>query len=164
MPAAAEPAPQDRRGYSVGQGTLIAGVGLVALALIAFILVKGRPAATPARPAGALGVARTVTITRRPATVTYVVTGTPGAAVSYGPAGSDFSGQAPLRVTKRFGRSSYYGITAQLQAGGSVQCEILLGNQVIAKSVATGGYNVVFCQARKNPLTGRWHGATGGQG
>lgn len=146
------------------QGILIAGIGLVTVLLIAFILVSGPSAPAPSAPAGAMGITKTVTITRRPATVTYLVSGTPGAPVSYGPAGSDFSGQTPLRVTKRFGTSSYYGITAQLQAGGAVRCEILLGNQVISKSAATGGYNVVFCQARKNPRTGRWHGATGGQG
>ena len=82
--------------------------------------------------------------------------------MSYGPAGSDFSGQTPLRVTKRFGKSSYYGITAQLQAGGSVECEILFGTEVISKSVATGAYNVVSCQVTKNPRTSRWQGTIGG--
>jgi hypothetical protein len=150
-------------GRSVRQGLLVVGVGPVTVLLIVFIFVRGQSSAAPS-PAGGMGVAKTVTIARRPATVTYLVSGTPGAAVSYGPAGSDFGGQTPLRVTKPFGKSSYYGITAQLQAGGSVECEILFGNQVISRSVATGGYNVVFCQARKNPRTGRWHGATAGQG
>lgn len=153
-------------------GILIGAVGLVAVLLIAFILVKGHASpAAPSPPASAAGIAKTVTIARRPATVTYLVSGTPGAAVSYGPVGSDFSGQAPLRVTKPFGKSSYYGITAQLQVGGSVECEILFGTEVISKSVATGAYNVVSCQARKNPRTSqagktprtsRWRGTFGG--
>jgi hypothetical protein len=144
----------------VRQGILIVGIGLVAVLLIAFILVKGQSA--PAAPASAAGTAKTVAIARRPATVTYLVSGTPGAAVSYGPVGSDFGGQTPLRVTKPFGKSSYYGITAQLQVGGSVECEILFGTEVISKSVATGAYNVVSCQARKNPRTRRWLGTFGG--
>ncbi len=147
------------------QSILIAGVGLVAVLLIAFILGRGRSSAAPSPPASAMGITktvRTVRIVRRPATVTYFVSGTSGAAVSYGPAGSDFSGQTPLRVTKRFGKSSYYGITAQLQAGGSVECEILFGTEVISKSVATGAYNVVSCQVTKNPRTSRWQGTIGG--
>jgi hypothetical protein len=157
------PAPEDRKGHSVRQGILIGGVGLVALLLIAFILVRGQSSpAAPSPPASAAGIPKTVTIARRPTTVTYFVSGTPGAAVSYGPSGSDFGGQTPLRVTKRFGKGSYYGITAQVQVGGSVECEILFGNEVISRSVATGSYNVVSCQARKNRRTGRWQGTTGG--
>jgi hypothetical protein len=147
----------------VRQGILIGTVGLVALLLIAFILVRWQSApAAPSSSASAAGTAKTVTIARKPATVTYLVSGTPGAAVSYGPVGSDFSGQTPLRVTKPFGKSSYYGITAQLQVGGSVQCEILFGTQVISRSVAAGAYNVVSCQARKDPRTSRWRGTIGG--
>lgn len=146
----------------VRQSILIAGVGLVAVLLIAFILVRGRSSATPSPSGSAMGITKTVRIARRPATVTYLVSGTPGAPVSYGPAGSDFSGQTPLRVTKRFGKGSYYGITAQLQAGGSVECEILFGTKVISKSVATGAYNVVSCQATKNPRTSRWQATIGG--
>jgi hypothetical protein len=158
----AELTQQNGQGQSVRQSILIAGVGLVAVLLIAFILVRGQSSAAPSRPASAMGITRTVRIAQRPATVTYFVSGTSGAAVSYGPAGSDFSGQTPLRVTKRFGKSSYYGITAQLQAGGSVECEILFGTEVISKSVATGAYNVVSCQATKNPGTSRWQGTIGG--
>ena len=158
----AELAQQDCQGQSVRQGILIAGVGLVAVLLVALILVRGQSAAAPSPPANAMGSTKTVRIARMPATVTYLVSGTPGAAVSYGLAGRDFSGQTPLRVTKRFGKSSYYGITAQLQAGGSVECEILFGTEVISKSVATGAYNVVSCQATKNSRTRRWQGTIGG--
>lgn len=158
----AELAQQDCKVQSVRQSILIAGVGLVAVLLIAFILVRGRSSAAPSPSGSAMGITKTVRIARRPPTVTYFVGGTPGAAVSYGPAGSDFSAQTPLRVTKRFGKSSYYGITAQLQTGGSVECEILFGTEVISKSVATGAYNVVSCQATKNPRTSRWHATIGG--
>jgi hypothetical protein len=146
----------------VRQSILITGIGLVAVLLIAFILGRGRSSAAPSPSGSAKGSTKTVRIARRPVTVTYFVSGTPGAAVSYGPAGNDFSAQAPLQVTKHFGKSSYYGITAQLQAGGSVECEILFGTEVISKSVATGAYNVVSCQATKNPGTSRWQGTIGG--
>jgi hypothetical protein len=172
LPGAAELAQQDRKGHNVLQRILIVGVGLAAVLLTAFILVKGQSSpAAPSPPASAARTAKTVTFTRKPATVTYLVSGTPGATVSYGPVGSDFGGQTPLRVTKPFGKSSYFGITAQLQAGGSVECEILFGTEVISKSVATGAYNVVSCQARKiprtsqarkNPRTDRWLGTFGG--
>ncbi len=82
--------------------------------------------------------------------------------MSYGPVGSNFNGQAPVRITKRVGNAVYYGITAQLHAGGSVECEILLGGTVVSRSVATGSYNVVSCQARRNPGTDAWQAVPAG--
>ena len=145
--------------------------GVAALLLTALIVLgpRGGPAA-PAGSPGGLGVAggtagpgtAPAVIVRRPATVTYVVSATAAATVSYGPVGSDFNGQAPVRITRPVGSAVYYGITAQLHAGGSVQCEILLGSTVVSRSVATGSYNVVSCQARRNPGTGAWQGVPAG--
>ena len=144
----------------------VAGLtGVAALLLVALISLNpgGGPAASAGSAGGLGGTVGQGTgpavIVRRPATVTYVVSATAAATVSYGPTGSDFNGQAPVRVTKRVGSAVYYGITALLHAGGSVECEILLGGTVVSRSVATGSYNVVSCQARRNPGTDAWQGA-----
>jgi hypothetical protein len=55
-------------------------------------------------------------------TITYIVTGTPGAQVTYGPAGTNLTGSVPMDVTKRLGDPSYYAMNAQLQGGGRGQC------------------------------------------
>ncbi|MFI9100107.1 hypothetical protein ACIGXA_06255 [Streptomyces fildesensis] len=78
-------------------------------------------------------------------TVTYVVEGST-AEVTYGPAGSSFSGKVPLKVTKPLGTPMYYSITAQLQGGGHVKCSILVNGKVISKAEASGSYNIAMCQ------------------
>jgi hypothetical protein len=92
-----------------------------------------------------------------PQTVTYVVTGTPGASVTYGPKGSSFSGYVPMRLTRHLGYSSYYSIHVQLQGYGSVTCEILVQGHVISKATASGGDNTATCEISRNPSTGQIH-------
>ena len=94
--------------------------------------------------------------------LTYRVTGSPGARVTYGPAGTYLTGRAPLQVTARLGNPLYYFITAQLPRKGSVECEILIGAKVMAKSVATGRHNLASCQISRDPLSRKWQAAVGG--
>jgi hypothetical protein len=82
--------------------------------------------------------------------------------VTYGPAGTYLTGRAPLQVTARLGNPLYYFITAQLPRRGSVECEILIGTKVMAKSVAAGRHNLASCQISRNPLSRKWQGAGGG--
>jgi hypothetical protein len=94
--------------------------------------------------------------------LTYRVTGPPGARVTYGPAGTYLTGRAPLQVTARLGNPLYYFITAQLPRSGSVECEILIGAKVMAKSVATGRHNLASCQISRDPLSRKWQDGAGG--
>ena len=93
--------------------------------------------------------------------LTYRVTGTPGARVTYGPAGTYLTGRTPLEVTARLGDPLYYFITAQLAGRGSVQCEILIGTRVMDKSAATGRHNLASCEISRDPLTGKWQDPDG---
>jgi hypothetical protein len=94
--------------------------------------------------------------------LTYLVTGTPGARVTYGPAGTYLAGRAPLQVTARLGNPLYYFITAELPGRGSVECEILIGAKVMAKSAAAGRHSLASCQISRDPLNGKWQDAGGG--
>ncbi len=93
-------------------------------------------------------------------TVTYVVTGST-ADVTYGGAGSDASGTVPLHVRKPLGTPLYVAITAQLQGGGSVSCEIEVDGKVISQSTASGGYNIAQCEISQDPLSGNWTDTNG---
>ena len=117
----------------------------------------GATAATAARPK-----ARTLPKSRPAAALTYRVTGTPDAAVTYGPAGSTVTGEGPIHVTTTLGSALYYSITAQLQGSGSVTCEILIGSTLMSRSVATGGHSLASCGISQNPLSGKWQDADGG--
>lgn len=114
-----------------------------------------------AAPAAARPKSRAVRSGPRPI-LTYRVTGTPGARVTYGPAGTYLTGRAPLQVTARLGSPLYYFITAQLPRRGLVECEILIGAKVMAKSVATGRHNLASCQISRDPLSRKWQDAAGG--
>jgi hypothetical protein len=99
---------------------------------------------------------------RAAATLTYRVTGTAGATVTYGPVGRTVTSQGPLHVTTTLGSALYYSITAQLQGSGSATCEILIGSTLISQSVATGRHSVASCGISQNPLSGKWQDAGGG--
>ena len=94
--------------------------------------------------------------------LTYLVTGTPGARVTYGPAGTYLTGRAPLQVVTRLGNPLYYFISAELPGKGSVECEILIGTTVMNKSVATGRHSLASCQISRDPLSGKWQDTAGG--
>lgn len=93
--------------------------------------------------------------------LSYRVTGTPGAQVTYGPGGTYLTGRVPLDVTARLGNPLYYFITVQLAGRGSVQCEILIGTKVMDMSTATGRRNLASCEISRDPLTGKWQDPDG---
>jgi hypothetical protein len=89
-------------------------------------------------------------------TITYIVRGTPGAQVTYGPAGSDYNGTVPMRVTARLGDPEYYAINAQLQGGGYVKCSIEVDGIPLSTASASGGYNIADCEIGQDPITNLW--------
>ena len=89
-------------------------------------------------------------------TITYVVTGTSGADVTYGPSGSNSSGSVPMSVTQPLGNPSYYAINAQLQGYGEVSCELEVDGVAISSASASGGYNIAGCEIGQDPTTGSW--------
>lgn len=89
-------------------------------------------------------------------TITYIVRGTPGAQVTYGPAGSDFNGTVPMRVTAHLGNPEYYAINAQLQGDGHVKCSIEIDGIALSTASASGGYNIADCEIGQDPITNLW--------
>jgi hypothetical protein len=94
-------------------------------------------------------------------TVTYVVTGTSGAQVTYGPAGSNLTGSVPMHITSRLGTPAYYAINAQLQGSGQLSCKILVDRVVISSGTAGGGYQIADCEISQDPFTGQWQDDNG---
>ncbi len=155
---------QVRNGMLIGLGCLI-----VIVAIGTGLTGEKFPASSSRSHAGAGQSAAAVPAVARPRSgaagsgprpiLTYRVTGTPGARVTYGPAGTYLTGRAPLQITARRGNPLYYFITAELPGSGSVECEILIGTKVMAKSVATGRHNLASCQISRDPLSGKWQDA-----
>lgn len=147
-----------KRRHPVRTVLLIIGGIFLAFIVIAVAAGGGKQAAPSAAKstATAAPVAAKSTAAAKP-TVTYVVTGTAGGAdVTYGPAGSSLSGHVPMRVTKRLGHADYYSIQAQLQGGGKVTVEIIVGGKVISKGTATGGYNIASAEIVQGLFSGKW--------
>jgi hypothetical protein len=86
--------------------------------------------------------------------VTYVVTGS-GANVTYGPAGSDYTGTAPMSVSRPLGQPQFYSINAQLTGGGKVTCKLQVDGVTIATGSASGISNVATCQMEQG-FNGSW--------
>jgi hypothetical protein len=89
-------------------------------------------------------------------TVTYIVRGTAGADVTYGPAGSDYNGAVPMKVITRLGDPEYYAINAQLQGYGQVRCSIEIDGIPLSTATASGGYNIADCEIGQDPITNLW--------
>lgn len=161
QPPGQPPRPPRRTGRKILIGIAI---GIFAIIVISIAASPGSSKGTPAAaqssaPATAAPAATHSSAKARPAAapkVTYVVTGTPGADITYGPAGSSLSGHSPMRVTRKLGHALYYSIQAQLQGSGEVTVKILIGGKVISKAVASGGYNIAMAEISQNPLTGKW--------
>ena len=143
-----------RNGMLVGLGLLIVivavGTGLAG-AKLPSAAPRSRAASGPAAGPGS-GSGHTLT---------YRVTGTPGAAVTYGPPGGMRTSRSPLRATTTLRRAPYYSITARLPGRGSVNCEIRIGS-VISTSAAVGRHSLAFCQISWDPLSGKWQAVSGG--
>ncbi len=95
-------------------------------------------------------------------TVTYIVRGTPGTQVTYGPAGSDYNGSVPMKVIAGLGDPEYYAISAQLQGGGSVRCSIEVDGIPVSTASASGGYNIADCEIGQDPITSVWENDNSG--
>jgi len=89
-------------------------------------------------------------------TITYIVRGTPGTQVTYGPAGSDYNGSVPMRVTRRLGDPQYYAINAQLQGGGQIKCSIEVDGIPLSTASASGSFNIAGCEIGQDPITNLW--------
>jgi hypothetical protein len=113
-----------------------------------------RQAAAAARKAHREAV-RTARAEHEAHQVEYIVTGTPGADVQYGPSGSNLEGASPMDITQRLRHPQYYAISAQLQGSGEIRCELKIGGKVISRGQASGGYNIATCEASQG-LYGGW--------
>jgi hypothetical protein len=176
MPQYGQPTPAAPAPKSKAKGCAGLGCGLFLLLLVIGVIataVGGNKTTTatsnnplPVAPAtsGAAAPAPAPATTAPAAadTVTYVVTGSSSADIQYGPAGSSAQGHAPMSVTKPLGKPQYVSISAQLQGGGSVSCQIKVNGNVISKATASGGYNIATCEISQNPLTGEWVDTNGG--
>jgi hypothetical protein len=89
-------------------------------------------------------------------TVTYVVTGTPGADITYGPSGTDDQGSVPMSVTAPLRHPQFYAINAQLQGAGQVSCKLKVDGVTISAASASGGYNIAGCEIGQDPVTNSW--------
>jgi hypothetical protein len=162
------PGPPGRRRKRRGlRAVLFSVLGLVVVIIaISAALSGGRgqaPAAATSAPSAAGSssaapgtAARHTAAAAATQTVTYVVKGTPGADVTYGPSGSDLTGSVPMRITKKLADPAYYDIQAQLQGSGSVTVEILIDGKVLSTGHASGGYNIAMAEISQDPFTGKW--------
>jgi len=89
-----------------------------------------------------------------PQKVTYVVTGS-GANVTYGPAGTDYTGTAPMSVSRTLGQPQFYSINAQLTSDGTVTCKLQVDGVTIATGSASGISKVASCQMEQG-FNGSW--------
>jgi hypothetical protein len=116
---------------------------------------SGAPVSLPALPGQSGAPAGT-------STATLVVTGSSGAQVTYGPAGTDLAGSVPMRKTVALGSASTYEIKALLNGSGTLKCEILVGDKVISQATAAGPYGAAVCVIFRDPVNGQWQDATAG--
>ncbi|UXY23053.1 hypothetical protein N8I84_33395 [Streptomyces cynarae] len=166
QPQAPEPKKKSKVKTCAGAGCL-GIVGVVILGGVISVAGGGNSSSAPAAqsPAAAspdpghsakAAAPRSTARKETPQTVTYVVTGTGGADVQYGPAGSSAQGKVPMSVTKPLRNPQYYAITAQLQGGGHVTCQLKVNGKVISQSTASGGYNLASCEISKDIFSGKW--------
>lgn len=153
-PMPPQPQSSRRKGHT-GRNVFLALLGvLVVIGAAVSALSGGTKPSGPQAPAHAAAVA--------PAsapTVTYIVTGTPGAVVTYGPSGTNTAGHVGMHVTQPLGSAEYYAVTAQLQGLGSLTCEILVNGKVVDRQTASGAYNIAGCEIVQDGLNGGWESA-----
>lgn len=78
--------------------------------------------------------------------------------VNYGPDGSNFTGNIPMKVSATIPSSppSYYAIDVQLSdAGGNATCQLLVDGVVISQASAQGASNIATCEIGQDS-TGSW--------
>ncbi|MFJ2722661.1 hypothetical protein [Streptomyces sp. NPDC087437] len=170
-PQAPEPHRKKSKGRTCAGAGCLGVVGILVIAGAIFAATGGKsssgtarsPAAAP--PAAALPAAgngsrasasQSAPRKEAPQTVTYVVTGTSGAVVQYGPAGSLARGTVPMSVTRPLENPRHYAITAQLQGGGHVTCQLKVNGRVLSQSTASGGHTIASCEISKDTFSDKW--------
>lgn len=92
-------------------------------------------------------------------TITYVVKGSSGADVTYGPSGSEVGHTGPMKKTAKLNpHAMYYSITSQLQGGGKTTCQILVNGKVVSTGTAQGDYRIASCEIVSD-FDGGWQNA-----
>ncbi|MGW2905745.1 hypothetical protein ACWC91_24970 [Streptomyces sp. NPDC001204] len=165
-PQAPEPHKKKSRGKTCAGAACLGVVGILVIVGAITAATGGRPGSgtgkSPAAVPSAAGNASKAFASQSapqkeaPQTVTYVVTGTSGADVRYGPAGSPAQGKVPMSVTRPLENRQHYAITAQLQGGGHVTCQLKVNGRVISQSTASGGYTIASCEIGKDTFSGKW--------
>jgi hypothetical protein len=101
-----------------------------------------------------------------PSKIEFVVSGTApdGIDITYGPAGSSFSGPSALNGTVTLSvpfnsSAEYYTMNAQLQGAGNITCKIVatgpgLSPLTVSSGAASGGYNICDVQAAPDDSSG----------
>jgi hypothetical protein len=139
------PAPKKESRVNLFAGLGCVGVFVIGMFIVAFAVASGmkhdgHPIAVPAGRH----------------TITYVLSGSGAPEVTYGPSGSDIKGSLPMHVANPMGRADSYSITAKLQGGGDVTCQIEVDGKVVSRATATGGDNIVMCQFELDPIRYEW--------
>ncbi|MFJ6565683.1 hypothetical protein ACIQMV_38800 [Streptomyces sp. NPDC091412] len=166
QPQAPEPPRKKSKGKTCAGAGCLGVVGLLVIAGAITAATGGRSSSGTARsPAAAspdagnaskASASQSAPRKEAPQTVTYVVTGTSGAVVQYGPAGSLARGTVPMSVTRPLEDPQHYAITAQLQGGGHVTCRLKVNGRVISQSTASGGHTIASCEISKDTFSDKW--------
>ena len=163
QPQYAPQPPQQARGSRKGCAFLgCGGLGVLVVLIATLASHSSTPSSSSPPPAAQQQPAAPAQANAAAAaqTVTYVVRGSP-ADVTYGPAGSDYSGAVPLHVAKPLGTPAYYAINVQLQGAGTVSCKIEVDGKTVSSATASGGYNIAMCEIVQDPLSGQWQDTNG---
>ncbi|MFE7234612.1 hypothetical protein ACFVAF_28880 [Streptomyces sp. NPDC057596] len=163
QPQAPEPHKKKSKGKTCAGAGCLGVVGILVIAGAISVATGGKsssgtaksPAAAPP-DAGNASALQSAPQKGAPQTVTYVVTGTSGADVQYGPAGSLAQGKVPMSVTRPLENRQHYAITARLQGGGHVTCQLKVNGRVISQSTASGGYTIASCEISKDTFSDKW--------
>ncbi|MGW0994226.1 hypothetical protein ACWD5V_13090 [Streptomyces sp. NPDC002523] len=166
QPQAPEPHKKKSKGKTCAGVGCLGVVGILVIAGAIYAATGGKSSSgTDKSPAAELSDAgngskasasQSATQKEAPQTVTYVVTGTSGADVQYGPVGSAVQGKVPMSVTRPLKNGQHYAITAQLQGGGHVTCQLKVNGRVISQSTASGDYNIASCETSKDTFSEKW--------
>jgi hypothetical protein len=141
------PAPKKKSEVNLFACLGCVGVFVIGASIVAFAVVSG--VRQDAHTVAAVPVAGRHAIT-------YVLSGSGAAEVTYGPSGSDIKGSLPMHVANPMGGADSYSIKAQLQGGGDVTCQIEVDGKVISRATATGGDNIAMCQIEQDPIRNEW--------
>jgi len=174
------PQPPRRRKRHTGRN-VVAGIGGLIVLIIALTVANNHgsgngaaPAATASAAAQAAQSSPSAAAPAVPASPTpapptkveFIVSGTApdGIDITYGPAGSNFSGPSTLDGTATMsvpfdGSADYYALNAQLQGGGSITCKIVVTGPgdsplTVSSGAASGGFNICEAQAAPADSTG----------